>query len=250
MTSRAQLACSILVYSMAVTCVSAQTQRQIPTNAEIVAQMAQAQGENRTHFRPYKVTRDYKLFRGNNQDQVRSRLIAEMSVATPDSKKYTIENPNRALLEEKIVRKILDAEVAFAKDSRPSDITRENYDFRFVREDEINGQRCYVLDLIPKRKSRNLLRGSIWVDAHSYLPLRIEGEPTQNPSWWVTDARIVLLYGYVGPMWLQTSSEATAKVRVIGRSTMIWQDVRYQMGELSSGANSEVVLKQIGRAHV
>jgi hypothetical protein len=205
--------------------------------------MAQAEDENRTHFRPYKVTRDYKLFRGNNQDQVRSRLIAEMSVATPDFKKYTIENPNRALLEEKIVRKILDAEVAFAKDSRPSDITRENYDFRFVREDAINGQRCYVLDLIPKRKSRNLLRGSIWVDAHSYLPLRIEGEPTQNPSWWVTDARIVLLYGYVGPMWLQTSSEATAKVRVIGRSTMIWQDVRYQMGELSSGANLEIVVK-------
>jgi hypothetical protein len=170
-------------------------------------------------------------------------LIAEMSVATPDSKKYTIENPNRALLEEKIVRKILDAEVAFAKDSRPSDITRENYDFRFVREDEINGQRCYVLDLVPKRKSRNLLRGPIWVDAHSYLPLRIEGEPTQNPSWWVTDARIVLLYGYVGPMWLQISSEATAKVRVIGRSTMIWKDVRYQMGEPSSGANLEIVLK-------
>ena len=60
----------------------------------------------------------------------------------------------------------------------------------------------------------------------------VEGEPAQNPSWWVADARIVLLYGYVGPMWLQTSSEATANVRVIGRSTMIWQDVRYQMGEL------------------
>jgi hypothetical protein len=55
--------------------------------------------------------------------------------------------------------------------------------------------------------------------------------------------RIDLLYGYVGPMWLQISSEATAKVRVIGRSTMIWQDVRYQMGELSSGANLEIVLK-------
>jgi outer membrane lipoprotein-sorting protein len=242
-TSGAQLACSILVYSIAVTCVSAQTQSRTPTNEEIVAQMAQAQGENRAHFGPYRVTRDYKFSKGDNHNPVKSRLIAEISVVPPNSKKYTIENPSGSLLEEKIVRKMLDGEVAFAKDSRPSDITPENYDFRLNREDQISGRRCYVLDLIPKRKSRNLLRGSIWVDAQNYLPLRVEGEPTQNPSWWVTDARIVLLYGYVGPMWLQTFSEATASVRIIGRSTMIWQDVRYQMGELTPGAELEIALK-------
>ncbi len=243
MTSKAQLACLILVYSMAVTCVSAQTQSRIPTNEEIVAQMTQAQDENRTHFQPYRVTRDYKLFKADNHDSVKSRLIVDISVVPPTSKKYTIENPNGSLLEERIVRKMLDGEVAFAKDSRPSDITPENYDFRLNREDEVGGRRCYVLDLIPKRKSKNLLRGSIWVDAHNYLPVRVEGEPTQNPSWWVTDARIVLLYGYVGPMWLQTSSEATANVRIIGRSTMIWQDVKYQMGDLTPGTELEIVLK-------
>jgi hypothetical protein len=205
--------------------------------------MAQARDENRTHFRPYQVTRNYKLFKGDDNNQLKSRLIAEISVVPPNSKKYTIENPSGSLLEEKIVRKMLDGEVAFAKDSHASDITRENYDFRLIREDEISGKRCYVLDLIPKRKSKNLLRGSIWVDADSYLPLRVEGEPAQNPSWWVTDARIILLYGYVGPMWLQTSSEATANVRIIGRSTMIWQDVRYQMGELTPGPGLEIVLK-------
>jgi outer membrane lipoprotein-sorting protein len=241
--SRAQFACLIFVYSIAVTCVSAQSQGRIPTNEEIVAQMAQAQDENRSHFRPYRVTRDYKLFNGDSHNQARSRLMAEISVVPPDSKKYTIENPSGSLLEEKIVRKMLDGEVAFAKDSRPSDITPENYNFRLSREDEISGKRCYVLDLIPKRKSKNLLRGSIWVDAHNYLPLRVEGEPTQSPSWWVTDARIVLLYGYVGPMWLQTSSEATANVRIIGRSTMIWQDVRYQMGDPTPGAELEIVLE-------
>lgn len=242
MTSKAQFACSILAYFIAAACVSAQTQSRVPTNEEIIAQMAQAQAENRTHFRPYKLTRDYKMFEGADHNQARSRLIAEISVVPPDSKKYTIDNSNGSLLEEKILRKMLDGEVAFAKDSGSSDLTRENYDFRLVREDELSGQHCFVLDLLPRRKSKNLLRGSIWVDAHTYLPLRVEGEPAKNPSWWVTDARIVLLYGYVGPMWLQTSSEATANVRIIGRSTMIWQDVRYQMGEFTPGADLEIVL--------
>jgi hypothetical protein len=242
-TSRAQLRCLIFVFSVAVTCVAAQAQSRIPTNEEIMSQMARAQDENRTHFRPYKVTRDYKLLRGDSRTQVTSRLIAEISVVPPDSKKYTIDNANGSLVEERIVRKMLDGEVAFAKDSGSSDLTPENYDFRFIRGDEVSGQRCYVLQLIPKRQSRNLLRGSIWVDAHSYLPLRVEGEPAKNPSWWVTDARIALLYGYVGPMWLQTSSEATANVRIIGRSTMIWQDVGYQLDELAPGTTLEIVLK-------
>jgi outer membrane lipoprotein-sorting protein len=240
-TTTAQFACSLLVYSIALTSVSAQTQSGIPTDEQIVAQMAQAQDENRSHFGPYKVTRDYKVFKGEDQNLIRSHLIAEISVVPPNSKNYTIDNSNGSLLEERVVRKMLDGEVAFAKSSRSSDITRDNYDFRFIRSDVIGGEPCYVLELVPKRKSKNLLRGSVWVDALSYLPLRVEGEPAQNPSWWVTEARIVLVYGYVGPMWLQTFSEATANVRLIGRSTMIWEDVRYQLGGPASGADLEIV---------
>jgi outer membrane lipoprotein-sorting protein len=242
-TCKVQFVCSLLVYAMATASASAQTQTGIPTDEQIIAQMAQAQEENRVHFGPYKVTRDYKVFKGDNQNLIRSHLIAEISVIPPDSKKYAIDNSNGSLLEERIVRKMLDGEVAFAKSSHSSDITRNNYDFRFIREDVLSGEPCYVLALIPKRTSRNLLRGLVWVDARSYLPLRVEGEPAQNPSWWVTDARIVLLYGYIGPMWLQTSSEATANVRIIGQSTLIWQDVKYQLGEPASGANSEIVLR-------
>jgi hypothetical protein len=236
-TSRAQLACSILSCLMAAVCVSAQTQTTVSTSDAIIARMAQAQAENRTHSLPYIVTRDYKLFEGDNRIQAKSRVIAQITVVPPDSKNYAIENPNGSLLGEKIVRKILDGEVAFAKDSGSTDITRENYDFRLVREDALDGQRCYVLELLPKRKSKNLLRGTIWVDANTYLPHRVEGEPAKTPSWWLTNVRIVVLYGYAGPMWLQTYSEATANVRIIGRSTMIWQDVKYQIGDLAPGAS-------------
>jgi len=235
--SRAQFACSILIYFAAGPCVSAQTQSTVPTDESIVAQMAQAQAENRTHFRPYIVTRDYTLFGQETHLELKSRVIAEITVGPPDSKKYTIENRDGSGLGEKIVRKMLDGEVAFAKDPGSTDITGDNYDFLLVREGELSGQRCYVLELLPRRKSKNLLRGIIWVDANTYLPLRVEGEPANSPSWWLRDVRIVLLYGYVGPMWLQTSSEATANVRILGRSSMVSQDVKYQIGELTYAAS-------------
>ncbi len=235
---KVQSACSIFIYLAAAVIVSAQSLSTIPSGEVIIAQMAQAQAENRTHFRPYIVTRDYKLFDGKDHNQAKSRVVAEITVVPPDSKKYTVENSNGSRLEEQIVRKMLDGEVAFAKDSGATDITGENYDFRFVREDELSGKRCYVLELLPRRKSKSLLRGIIWVDANSYLPRRVEGEPAKSPSWWLREVRIVLLYGSVGGMWLQTSSEATADVRILGQSTMVSRDVKYQVGDLTSVALS------------
>lgn len=198
--------------------------------------MAQAQAGNRTRFLPYIVTRDYKLFAGADHNQAESHVIAEITVVPPNSKQYTIESAAGSGLAERVVRNTLDGEVAFARDSGSSDITRENYDFLLVREEELSGQRCYVLELRPRRKSKNLLRGAIWVDANTYLPHRVEGEPAKSPSWWLRDVRIVLLYGYAGPMWLQTSSEATANVRILGPSTMVSRDMKYRIGDLAPAA--------------
>jgi hypothetical protein len=237
MISKTQLKCSLLACLAAVTYVPAQAQSTVPSNEVIFDQMVQAQAENRTHDRPYTVTRDYKLFGRESDLAFKSRVIAELTVVPPDSKKYTIEDSNGTGWGEKLVRTMLDREIAFAKDSGSTDITRDNYDFIFVREDDLSGQRCYVLQLRPKRNSKNLLRGTIWVDATTHLPRRVEGEPSESPSWWLKNVRIVILYSYVGPMWLQTSSEATGSVRILGPSTIVWQDVRYQIDESTPGAS-------------
>ncbi len=111
--------------------------------------------------------------------------------------------------------------------------------FRFIREEDVSGQRCYVLELLPRRKDKNLLRGDIWVDANTYLLRRTEAEPAKKtPSWWLRDVRIALLYGDVGGMWLQTASEATAKVRILGQYTMVSRDVKYKISELVAAGSS------------
>jgi len=235
--SSGQFARLMFIYFAAAACTSAQTQSVVPTSADIVAQMAQAQAENRDHVHPYVVTRDYKLFGRESPLESKSDVIAEISVVPPDAKKYVIKGTNGSKWGEKIVRKMLDGEIAFATDFASTDITTENYAFRLVREDNLNGQPCYVLQLLPRRKSKDLLRGTIWVDAHTYLPRRVDGEPAKSPSWWLRDVRVVFVYGNVGPMWLQTFAEATADVRILGPSTMVWRDVSYQVGELIPGAS-------------
>ncbi len=237
MSSSSQFARLMFIYFAAAICTSAQTHSVIPTSADIVARMAKAQAENHDNVHPYIVTRDYKLFGHESSLESKSHVIAEITVVPPDSKEYIIESAKGSGLGERVVRKMLDGEVAFARDSGSTDITGKNYDFLLVGEDDLNGQPCYVLQLLPRRKSKDLLRGTIWVDAHTYLTRRVDGEPAQSPSWWLRDVRVVLVYGDVGPMWLLTSSEATANVRILGRSTMVWHNVSYQMGELTPGAS-------------
>jgi hypothetical protein len=133
---------------------------------------------------------------------------------------------------------MLEGEVAIEKDSSSIDISGDNYDFHFVREDNVNDQRCYVLEMVPKRKDKNLLRGNVWVDANTYLPHRVEGDFARNPSWWVKNVNIVLLFGDADGMWLQTALEATGNVRILGQATVVSQDVNYETGEAVADKSS------------
>jgi hypothetical protein len=237
MRTRNIIAWSVFFFlASAVACASGQTEGPVPTE-NIVTRMEQAKENNHAYFRPYVVTRDYKLF-GKETTVPASQITAELTFIPPDLKSYAIRHTNGTRMGETIVRRMLEAQMALAKDSGSTDISRDNYDFRFIREEEINGRHCYVLEMLPLRKAKNLLRGNIWIDAKTYQLQRVEGEPVKSSSWWLRDVRIVLLFGYVGEMWMQTSSESTADVRIAGQYKMISQDVSYKIDQSSSVGSS------------
>ncbi len=202
-----------------------------------VACMSQAAVQNQTHLRSYTVTREYELF-GQKRDKTRTRVIANVTFRPPDSKSYRIQETEGSVIGERVVRLVLEREAALAKNRGASDISEDNYSFQFLREEVAGGQRCYVLQLLPKRKDKNLLRGTIWVDADTYLIRRTEGEPQKSTSWWLRDLHIVFVYAQVGGMWLPTSSEFTAKVRLFGVSTMLAHDLGYSYSQLAEAGTT------------
>lgn len=186
-----------------------------PNAATIVARMTQARSENRARLRPYSVTRDYRLF-GKEKQNARSEVIARVTFDPPGIKQFVIQQASGMGLGERIVRQMLEHETEIGRNNASTDLSPANYDFRYLREEELGGRRCYVLEMVPRRNDKTLLRGKIWVDASTYLLHRTEGEPARSPSWWLKDARLVLVYSDVDGMWLQTSSESSADVRFLG----------------------------------
>jgi hypothetical protein len=236
--ARQHAAWLLLLYLIAgMASASAQVASSVPTVGTIIARMAHARAENRASFRPYTVTRDYKLF-GKDDSKSKSEVIADVDFVPPDSKKYTIQEARGSSLGQIIVRRILASETEITKDYASTDLSPENYGFRFIREEDVSGQHCYVLELLPRRKDKHLLHGNVWVDANTYLIRRFEGQPAKNPSWWVRDVRVALSYGDVGGMWLQTASKSTAKARILGPYTVVSRDVTYQINKPVAAGSS------------
>jgi hypothetical protein len=210
----------------------AQAASSVPSTESIVARMGMAEAKSRTQVRPFAVVRNYQLY-GKEMQKTMSEVIADITYDPPDVQNYTIQKVNGLGLGEVIVRKMLESENDILAHRSAANISQANYAFSFLREDILEGQPCYVLKLRPLRKDTKLLRGSIWVDAASYLVHRVEGEPAKAPSWWVHDVHIVLDFHEVNGMWLQTALVSTANVRLLGRHTMVSRDVAYRMVDAS-----------------
>ena len=197
----------------------------------IVTRMEQVQADNRAHFRPYIVTRDYKLY-GSDTERATSEVIADISFQPPNQKQYEIKQTSGSGSGEKVVRRVLDREAEMARQVGQSDLNRANYDFELLRTEQMAGAPVYVLELHPKRSDRNLLKGEAYVDAATYRIRRIVGRPAKSPSWLIKDLQLTLTFSEAKGMWMQTGSEAIANVRFVGKHIFVSRDVSVQTSEV------------------
>ncbi len=217
---------------------SAQGGNSQPNLGTIVQKMQQAQVSARDNVRPYIVTRDYQFFQGDEKPQPDSEVTAEISYLPPDTKQFSIRDSKGSGRGERVVRKVLEHEQQMASDWRDSALSDENYKFSLLGEETVNGHRCFVLGLDPRRDSKELLKGKAWVDAQDYRIHRISGEPSKSPSWWNKRLLVTLQFDNVHGMWLQTVSHADADVRMFGHHVLSARDVNYQVGSVSAAKRS------------
>ena len=202
----------------------------------VLQRLEEVQHQDPARSRPYDVRREYKVFRGYDQ-QPTSEVTVQINFVPPDTKTYNIIQTRGNSRGEKIVRELLDRETESAKKGLGSQITRANYDFVFLRQENFGVVPEYVLRIVPKRKDKYLLRGQIWVDAGTFRIRRIEGIPAKSPSLWIKDIHISLQYAELNGMWLPISFDAIATVRFLGEYTLAGLNIQAP-DPLSTAPNS------------
>ncbi len=218
---------AILLFFVVIALVAAaQNTQSVPDLATILKRMDQAQAENHARLRAYTVKRDYEMF-AQNSSRPGAEVIADVEFLPPTTKTYRIVESKGSSTGERVVRHILDNEAHLAKDHEDTSMSAANYDFQFSRVEYLDGHKCYVLDTFPKRKSKDLIQGQIWVDADNFLIRQIAGKPAKSPSWWVKEMQLKLNFDSVEGMWLQTASQGTADVRIFGPHTVRERALQY-----------------------
>jgi hypothetical protein len=197
----------------------------VPDTKNVVERMLKALQENKARVRPFTVKRGYLLL--DKQDQQKAKVVANITVLPPDSKQYNIESSSGGM-GEKVLRDVLSKETESPRDAQRQELSLENYDFQLLGEAMLDGSRCFLLNMNPRREEKDLLRGKLWVDAESYNIRRVEGTPAKNPSWWLHDLQILMSFAEVDGMWLRTSTHAVANVRFKGKYVMESRDLEYR----------------------
>lgn len=182
----------------------------------IVSRMQEAQQKNHANCRAYTMTRDYRLF-GEREQDANSEVIANVFFVPPNRKTFQIDRVVGSSRGEKVVRNVLESESRMASQNDGSVLSEENYDFRLLGEELMGGQPSYVLELIPKRQDKTLIRGKAYIDKNTYLVHRVEGEMAKTPSWWLKNVQMKLDFSNAEGMWLQTGTRAVADVRIFGK---------------------------------
>ena len=180
----------------------------------IAARMIAVLQESKIGSRAFTVRRDYQLF--DRKRESKAQVVVRISFVPPDRLRYEIES-SRGGIAEKVLRDLLDKEMETLRGVSQKALSTENYDFGLAGEETVDGRRCHVLALHPKREERDLIRGRALVDAETYRLLRLEGEPAKSPSWWIRDLHISMRFAEVDGTWMRVLTYAVANVRFKGR---------------------------------
>ena len=92
-------------------------------------------------------------------------------------------------------------------------VTPDNYKFKFKGRSRLDDRDVYVFDVTPRHKRDGLFKGSLWIDASTYMSVRESGRLVKNPSMlWARNVQFIREYdikdGISTPRQMQTTGEA------------------------------------------
>ncbi len=204
------------------------------SGGEIIEKMVAMNQKRAAALRTYTSTRIYRLDYNGLGTTKKAEMVVKMTYRQPDHKEFTIvSEAGSKLLRARVLKRLVESEVeAMGRENRQSTaITPENYEFHFAGSEGTPQHNLYVFDVLPMSKNKFLFRGRIWIDSGDFAVSGIEGEPAQNPSWWIKKVAFRHSYKKIGDFWLPARNETVTKVRIFGRSLLAIDYKDYQINQ-------------------
>jgi hypothetical protein len=220
----------LLVWSLAALCQGPDAGRSSysPQNARLSAEQVARKLQERNAQRAaalaeFDGTRVYRMqYRGFLSDRD-AEMVVNVTYHAPDAKEFSVVSQTGSkFVIDHVFKKLLEGEQEAANEEnrRNSALSTDNYEFTSAGYETTPEGGQYILNLLPRTNNKFLYRGKIWVDAKDFAVVRIEGEPAQNPSWWIKKTEVKHRYVKVNEFWLPAENHTESVIRLGGRAIL------------------------------
>jgi len=192
-----------------------------PSADDVVATMLAWDGIREAASGGYTGHRHYLL--ENQRFDKQAQMFVNVTCDQNGMKHFEVVSENGwKSANKRVLRQMLVTESDSSRpETRPkSRITSDNYTFRMIDKDALDGRAAYLIEVTPKRQDKNLFRGRIWVDVQDYALARVEGEPAQNPSFWTKRVHFVQRYQKSGNFWYPALTTSMTDARIFGATNV------------------------------
>jgi hypothetical protein len=188
----------------------------------IVGRMMEMELTRTANLQEYTSLRHYRLENERFGKVVESTVRA--TYRAPGDKTFDIlSQSGSTAIASRVFHRMLDTEREAASESLrlATRISPENYQFRLVGTDLLEGRRAYVLDISPRNKNKYTIQGRIWLDMEDFAISKVEGSPAKRPSIWAGRTSFVQTYQKHGAFWLAATNASQSESRWFGRTSIL-----------------------------
>lgn len=137
-----------------------------------------------------------------------------------------------------VIARYLNAEVQ-VRESRDDSlaVVPENYKFSYKGLRELDARPVYLFELKPRAKRKGLFKGTLWIDAQTYLPVRESGSLVKNPSVFIKKVQFTRDYQTTNGLAVVARLETTVETRIVGKAhmTVHYADYRFEPSPVEVG---------------
>jgi len=188
----------------------------------IVGKIMAANARRSAELRGFQGKRKYELHYHSFLGGRDASMEVLATYNAPDQRTFSvISQSGSKLLLNRVLLKLLDSEKEAFEHRKQVELSPENYKFELVGMDgTTTGSACYVLTVKPRKENKFLYTGRIWIDAHDFAVVRMEGQPAKSPSFWVRDTQIDSQWQKFGNFWFIAHNRSVSHIRMGGVATL------------------------------
>jgi hypothetical protein len=191
------------------------------TESQVFAELAAHNERRRSALHDYSVLRTYQVI--DLKGKVHAEEVGRMEFLAPDKKTFTVNSEaGSGLVRHMALNPLIKSEIetAAGKEHHDSSISADNYSLDLLGEQQVGPYRCFVAEVLPKRKDKYLFEGKLWIDVDDYSVVRIEGHPAKKLSFWIERADFVRQYQKIEGFWLPQKDQTLVQVRLYGKKIL------------------------------